>query len=98
MEGSFRVIDEDVIESELGQGDCFGHATLIAPAKSPARLVANEPSKVLLVDRMKFNRLTRTIPRLGNALLRNLSRYLSKTIIASETARPICLDDTGPLS
>ncbi|SMP73762.1 Serine/threonine protein phosphatase PrpC [Neorhodopirellula lusitana] len=97
IEGSFRVIDDDIVESELVKGDCFGQATLIAPAKSPARLVANEASRVLLVDRRNFSRLTKRLPRLGNLLLRNLCRNLSETIVASETARPISLDDTGPL-
>jgi serine/threonine protein phosphatase PrpC len=98
MEGSFRVIDDDVVEAELGHGDCFGEATLIESAQSPARLVANEPSRVLLVDGKRFNRLTRRIPRLGNALLRNLTRHLSETIVANEAVRSFSLDDTGPLA
>lgn len=97
VSGSFRVVDDDIVESELSRLDCFGEPTLIAPAKSPASLIANEPSRVLLVDRKKFNRLTRRMPRLGNALLRNLSRQLSETIVASNAPRPIDLDDTGPL-
>ncbi len=97
IEGSFRVLDDDIVESELSTGECFGEATLIAPAKSPATLIASEPSRVLIVDRKKFNRLTRRMPRLGNALLRNLSRHLSERIVSSEAPRPISLDDTGPL-
>ena len=96
MEGSFRVIDDDVVEAELVKGDCFGQATLIAPAKSPAGLVANEASRVMLVDRRKFTRLTKRLPRLGSLLLRNLCRNLSETIVASEAPRPISLDDTRP--
>ena len=72
MEGSFRVIDDDIVEAELQKGDCFGSATLIAPANSPTKLVANEASRVMLVDRRKFTRLTKRIPRLGNLLLRKL--------------------------
>ena len=97
IDGAFRLIDDDVVEAELTCGDCFGPATLIAPAKSPATLLANEPSRVLLVDRKKFNKLTRRMPRMGNALLRNLARYLSEIVVASEASRPVELDDTGPL-
>jgi serine/threonine protein phosphatase PrpC len=97
VEGLFRIVDDDIVEAELGPGACFGQETLIAAAKSPAALVAIEPSKVLLVDRKKFNRLTRRMPRLGNALLRNLSLHLSQSIVESQAARPISLDETGPL-
>ena len=79
---------------ELSVGGCFGEATLIAPAKSPLSLIANEPARVLIVDRKKFNRLTRRMPRMGNALLHNLSRHLSERIVAAEASRPINLDDT----
>ena len=98
MDGAIRVIDDDIVEAELTPGDGFGQATLIASAKSPATLIAKEPSKVLLIDRKKFNRLTRRMPRLGNALLRNLSRELSERIVSAESARPISLDDTGPMT
>lgn len=97
LAGRIRVIDDDIVEAELVPGECFGQATLIAPARSPATLVADEPSKVLLVDRKSFNQLTRRLPRLGNALLRNLSRHLSEQIVATEAPQPISLDDTGPL-
>ena len=97
VEGSFRVVDDDIIESDLSVGNSFGEATLVAPAKSPATLIASEPARVLLIDRKKFNRLTRRMPRMGNALLRNLSRHLSERIVSTEAARPISLDDTGPL-
>lgn len=98
IEGSFRVIDRDVTEAELRAGDCFGQETLVSPAASPATVVAAEPSKALLVDRKKFNRLTRRLPRLGNALLRNLSRHLSQRVVALEAAPPRSLDDTIGLS
>ncbi len=97
MQGAFRVVDEDIIEAELAPGDCYGEATLIATANSPASLIAKEPARVLLIERKKFDRLTRRMPRLGNALLRNLSRHLSERIVDAESARPIQLDDTGPL-
>ncbi|MCA9215998.1 MAG: protein phosphatase 2C domain-containing protein [Planctomycetales bacterium] len=97
MAGAFRVIDDEVVESELVKGDCFGQATLIAPANSPVTLIASEPSRVLLIDRRSFTRLAKRIPRLGNLLLRNLCRHLSETIISSEAPRPMSLDDTGPL-
>ena len=96
--GSFRIVDDDIVESELSGGECYGEATLIAPGKSPSSLIVNEPSRVLLVDREKFNRLTRRMPRTGNALLRSLSRHLSERIVATETTRPINLFDTGPLA
>lgn len=47
-----------LIESKLVESDCFGQATLNAPAGSPASLVANEASRVLLIDRRSFTRLT----------------------------------------
>lgn len=97
VEGSFRVIDDDIVEAELEPGGCFGQAALIAPAKSPATLIAKQPSKVLLIDRKKFNRLTRRMPRLGNALLRNLCRHLSERVVDVEAPQPIRLDDTGPM-
>ncbi|MCR9291591.1 MAG: protein phosphatase 2C domain-containing protein [bacterium] len=97
MEGSFRIIDDDLIEAELQAGQSFGQQALIAPAKSPVTLVAQEPAKVLLVDRRKFNRLTRRMPRMGNALLRNLARELSQQIVDADTAERMDLDDTGPL-
>ena len=96
VEGSFRVLDDEIIEAELSAGESFGEATLIAPAKSPATLIASEPSRVLLIDREKFNRLTRRMPRTGNALLRNLSRHLSARIVSAEAPRPMSLDDTEP--
>ena len=98
VRGSFRIIDDDIIEGDLSVGQCFGEATLIAPAKSPLSLIASEPARVLIIDRKKFNRLTRRMPRMGNALLRNLSRHLSEKLLASEAEQPIELDDTGPLA
>lgn len=97
MEGAFRVVDDDIVEGERRAGDSFGQEMLIAPAKSSATLIATEPSKVLFVERKQFNRLIKRLPRLGNLLLRNLSRHLSERIVSANAPRPISLDDTGPL-
>ncbi|WP_182867913.1 protein phosphatase 2C domain-containing protein [Rhodopirellula sp. JC639] len=96
LDGRFRVIDEDVIEGELAPGDCFGEASLLTEIGSTASLVAIEPSRVLLVGRREFGKLTRRLPRLGNVVLRNLARRLARRIGELQT-RPINLDDTGPL-
>ncbi|TWU60180.1 Serine/threonine phosphatase stp [Rubripirellula tenax] len=98
LEGSFRFTDDDSFESKLVKGDCFGQGNLILPAKSHARLIANEPSRMLLIDREKFNRLTKRIPRLGNALLRNLSQHLSKAMVASTDFSPGRRKDLGTSS
>lgn len=97
LEGTLNVQDDDIVGGSLEPGDCFGHETLIAPAKSPASIVAQGPAKVMLVDRKKFNSLTKRLPRLGNALLRNLSRFLSEKMVESSSHPSISLDDTGPL-
>ncbi|QEF96638.1 Serine/threonine phosphatase stp [Stieleria maiorica] len=96
LDGRFRVIDEDVVEGELTPGDCFGEASLLTETQSTASLVAIEPSRVLLIGRKDFGKLTRRLPRLGNVMLRNLAKQLARQIAAMQT-RPINLDDTGPL-
>lgn len=55
LEGALRVVDDDIIESELAVGECFGEGTLIATANSPASLIAKESACVLLVERKKFD-------------------------------------------
>jgi len=97
IEGRLRILDDDIVEGALEVGECCGQETLIASAKSARTLIASEPSKVLLIDRKKFVRLTRRMPRLGNAVLRNLTRHLSQRIVDYNAPRPISLDDTGPL-
>lgn len=97
MDGSFRVVDDDIIESQLTTGDCFGESSLMVAQTSPATLIATEPSRVLLIERKAFDRLARRRPRLGNALLRNLTRYLSQIVGAATTPKPLDPDDTGPL-
>jgi CRP-like cAMP-binding protein len=97
LDGAFRVVDDDIVESVLTEGDSFGEASLIVPAKSQATLIAMEPSRVLLIDRKQFGKLIRRMPRLGNMLLRNLAKHLSKKIILTESERPIDLDDTESL-
>lgn len=96
LDGRFRVIDDDIVESELCCGDWFGETALLTDAKSSASLVALEPSRVLLVGRKEFGKLTRRLPRLGNVMLRNLGRYLAKQVAKANT-RLLNLDDTGPL-
>ncbi|QDV47079.1 Serine/threonine phosphatase stp [Stieleria neptunia] len=96
LDGRFRVIDDDVIEGELGPGDCFGEASLLTEVQSSASLVAIEPSRVLVISRKEFGKLTRRLPRLGNVMLRNLGKRLAKQIIKQQT-RTLNLDDTGPL-
>jgi serine/threonine protein phosphatase PrpC len=98
LEGRFRVVDDDVVEGELGPGDWFGENSLISPAKSSASLIAMEPARVLLIGRVGFKRLVRRLPRLGNIVLRNLSRQLSRQLSDATANRRSSMDDTGPLS
>jgi CRP-like cAMP-binding protein len=98
VEGSFRIVDDEIVESEFSGGACYGDATLIRSAKSPSTLIANETSRVVLVDRKKLNRPTRRMPRTGNALLRSLSRHLSERIVVTKALRPINPDNTGSLA
>ncbi|TWU04745.1 protein phosphatase 2C domain-containing protein [Stieleria varia] len=97
LKGRFRVDDDDIIESELTEGDSFGASSLVMPVESETILTALEPSQVLLIDRRKFHSLTRRLPRLGNALLRNLARHLSEQLAMRGRGRSFNMDDTGPL-
>ncbi len=49
LDGRFRIIDDDIVEAELGPGDVFGETSLISPTKTSATLVASEPSRVLFI-------------------------------------------------
>ena len=96
IEGSFRATENDLVDAKLTSGVCFGVSTLNAPEKSPATLIANEPSTVLCLDHKKFNQLARPTPRMGNSLLRNRSRHLSEIVVACAASIPSNLDETGP--
>jgi len=91
------VSEDDDLGYEYGPGDCFGETALVAPAKATSVLKSAEASQILFIQRNKFNKLTRRLPRLGNVLLHNLSRHLSKKVAAAEAQSSFNLDDTGPL-
>ncbi len=97
LEGNFRVIDDDVVEAELGPGDYFGEASLLTVAKSRASLVAIQPSRIVVLGRKEFGKLSRRLPRLGNIMLRNLGKHLAKQAVAQDRSQPFSLDDTSPL-
>ena len=97
LDGSFRIVDDDVVEAELGPGDYFGEASLLTAAKSRASLVAIKPSRVVVLGRKEFGKLSRRLPRLGNIMLRNLGKHLAKQVVARERPVPFSLDDTSPL-
>ncbi|KAA5541753.1 cyclic nucleotide-binding domain-containing protein [Roseiconus nitratireducens] len=97
LRGRISTDDDEVCGQEFRPGDCFGETALVEPAMSRACFKAAVPSQLLFIERARFNTLTRKLPRLGNVLLRNLSRHLSKRLAEAESVDAFNLDDTGPL-
>ena len=95
LEGRLQVDDDVVLSSELLPGDCVGESSLLRPGKVHASVIADEPSRLLFISRSQFTKLTRRLPKLGNALLRNLGRYLSEQLDDARLDDDISPGDTA---
>ena len=86
LDGLLRVDDDPILSGELLPGDWVGESSLLHPAAVSGSIVAEEPSRLLLLSRREFTALTRRLPKLGNVLLRNLGRHLNAQL--DEIRRP----------
>ena len=91
LDGHLTVHDDVVLSNDLQPGACVGESTLLEPGKLHASVVTHQPSRLLFISRTQFRKLTRRVPKLGNALLRNLGQHLSRQL---EDARS--RDDVDP--
>jgi serine/threonine protein phosphatase PrpC len=81
LEGRLTIEDDMLPFGALLPSDCVGESSLLYAGKVDASVVADEPSRLIFISRKQFGKLTRRLPKLGNALLRNLGQHLSEQLV-----------------
>lgn len=95
LDGRLAVKDDLDLSSDLLPGDCVGESSLLQSGKSHVSIVADEPSRLMFIPRSQFAKLTRRLPKLGNALLRKLGLHLSQQLNQVRSGEGFNPDDTG---
>lgn len=79
LEGAVRVVPESGGAVELGVGEVFGAASLLAPYPARATITAPRGARTLALPRETFLPLTRRRPWLGVELLTGLAEWCTAT-------------------
>ena len=95
LDGQLTVGDDALSSTDLQPGECLGESSLLQLSTAYAPVMANQPSRLMFIPRSQFRQLTRRLPKLGNALLRNLGQHLSKQLDDARADDDIDLRDTG---
>ncbi|MCA9675752.1 MAG: cyclic nucleotide-binding domain-containing protein, partial [Myxococcales bacterium] len=69
--GALRV-DDPAAPRSLGAGAALDELAVVAPQPAPAAVVADQPSRLLRLDRLDFEELVDDVPGLGAAVCRAL--------------------------
>lgn len=85
LDGSFSVVKTGTAIGELKAGDSVGEATLLNERPCRAALRAEAGGALLLLEREKFQELTRRLPRLGVILLDRIAQKTSSAYDRAQT-------------
>ena len=80
VNGELTVSRENGFTISLSAGDCFCETALVRKRVAKATVQSVTPATVLVLPRLKFQRLTRRFPKIGRLLHRQLLEHIGRKL------------------